>query len=198
MKKITTLGLAVFGLAAGAFAQGSVEIDNSIINPGVAIYTPGNYYTGTFGLDVYELNTTTLPSNINPYNGVNPLLGYNNMIADGYSLQASFVSQTMSSPGTFALGELKMPGVSPAGATVALALVAWDDGGNSPLTAPNMGVITFLNPTANYTLLPPPTPPLLSGWGTLNQDLVMGTPEPSSFALASLGVAAFMLNRRKK
>lgn len=201
MKKLTAISLALFAFSSGAFAQGgSINLDNSVITPNLTLYPPGILYSGTFGLDLYELNTTTLPSNINPYNGFDPFVGYNNMISDGYKLEASFINRTITpgNAGVFQLGEVVMPDVSPAGSTVALALVAWDNGGSGPLTAPDMGVITFLNPTAFPTGSPPPTPPDLTGWQALNEDLIMGTPEPSSFALTALGVAAFMLNRHKK
>jgi hypothetical protein len=178
-------------------AQGSINLDDSTITPGVA-YAPGNYYSGTYGIQAYELNTAILPGNINPYNGVSSVIAYNNMLADGYALQATFTGQNMINPGTFSLGELKMSAVSPAGSTEAIALVVWMGSGNSLATAPRGGVITFMNPTADYTLTPPPTPPSLTGWGALGQDLVLDAPEPSSLAFVGLSAAALMIFRRRK
>ena len=203
MKKIAAISLAVFGLSVGAFAQGSINLDDSSISPGVAVDTAGNYYTGTYGIQVYILNTTTLPGNINNLDGVNSSQAYANMLADGYTLQGSFTGKTMSNPGVFSLGELDMAGVSPAGSSVSIALVAWTGSGTSfPTSAPGKGgVISFVNPTANYTIPPPntPTPPFLTGWNSEGQDLIMTTvPEPTTFALAGLGAAALMVFRRRK
>jgi len=201
MKKIAAISLAVLGLSVGAFAQGSINLDDSTISPGVALDTAGNYYTGTYGIQVYVLNTTTLPGNVNSFDGVSSSTAYANMLADGYTLQASFTGKTMSNPGVFSLGEVDMAGVSPAGSSVSIALVAWTGSGTSfPTSAPGKGgVISFVNPTADYTAVPKPTPPFLTGWNSQGQDLIMTTvPEPTTFALAGLGAAALMVFRRRK
>jgi len=199
-KKIQTMViLTVAGWSAAALAQGSINLDDSTITPGVAIGTAGNYYSGTYGIQLYELNTSTLPGNINPYNGVFSLTAYNNMLADGYSLQATFTGKNMVNPGTFSLGEVDMPGVSPAGSTEAIALVVWVGSADSFAKAMTTGgVITFMNPTADYTAAPKPTPPFLTGWDALGQDLIMPVPEPTTLALTGLGAAALMMFRRRK
>lgn len=200
MKKIAVLSLAVFGLSVGAFAQGSINLDDSTISPGVANSAAGNYYTGTFGIQVYELNTATLPGNINSFSGNNSATAYANMLADGYKLESTFSGKTMSNPGVFSLGEVDMADVSPAGSSVSIALVAWTGSGTSfPGSGQNAGVLTFVNPTADYTAVPKPTPPFLTGWNSLGKDLIMTpVPEPATFALAGLGAAALMIFRRRK
>ncbi len=54
------------------------------------------------------------------------------------------------------------------------------------------GVVAFVNATADYTLVGGrPSPAGITGWDTsAGMDLVMtAIPEPSTFALAGLGVA---------
>jgi hypothetical protein len=204
MKKLAILSLAAVGLSAGAFAQGSVNLDDSGISPGVALTTAGNYYTGTFGLSVYVLNGA-VPGNINNLSGVNASGAFANMISAGYILEKTFTGLTMSNPGVFSLSEVHMPDVSPAGSTTTIALVAWTGSGATFGTAvgvvggPMGGTITFANPTVDYTQQPAPTPPDLTGWNALGKDLIMSqVPEPSTFALAGLGAAALMAIRRRK
>lgn len=121
------------------------------------------------------------------------------MLADGYALQATFTAQNMTNPGGFALGEIDMPGVSPAGSTEAMALVVWTGSGSSFGSSSSLsGVITFMNPTADYTAVPHPTPPSLTGWGAYGQDLILVVPEPNTFALAGLGATALLIFRRRK
>ena len=55
----------------------------------------------------------------------------------------------------------------------------------------------FNNPTANGALQPPPTPPFLTGWDS-SVGSVQLVPEPSTIALAGLGVGALLLFRRRK
>jgi hypothetical protein len=163
--------------------------------------TAGNFYSGAYGLQVYELNTATLPGNINSFDGVNSTTAYQNMLADGYTLQGSFTGKTITAAnaGVFSLGSLNMAGVSPAGGTVSIALVAWTGAGTSFPSSGNAGVITFVNPTSDYTATPTPTPKNLTGWGSLGKDLIMTpVPEPATFALAGLGAAALMIFRRRK
>ena len=189
----------MFGLTAGALAQGSINLDNSGIRPGLALHTAGNYYSGIYGIQVYILNAA-LPNNINIFSGLNSSIAFNNLIVDGYTLQATFTGQTLPADkaGTFILGEIDMPGVSPAGSSPSIALVAWVGSAPSFTAASVGGVITFVNPTADYTQIPKPTPKSLSGWDSLNQDLIMAVPEPSMISLTGIGAAALMIVRRRK
>ena len=59
---LAIVGAAAFALAAGAFAQGSINLDNSMLANGVAIGIPGNYYGGTYGMEVWELSGSTARS----------------------------------------------------------------------------------------------------------------------------------------
>lgn len=103
-----------------------------------------------------------------------------------------------STPGIIRLGELDMPLVAPYGATVVIALAMWDNAATSfdrQVLPGTTGVLAFVNPTADYTAVPTPVPPGLSGW---TSDLVIAAiPEPSTFALAAVGAAAWLLVRRR-
>jgi hypothetical protein len=204
MKKLALIGLAAFGLAAGAFAQGTVVIDNGNPGfPGLDLSTVGNFYSGAYGLQVYILNNggATVPGNINNFNGNNSPLAFANMLAAGYTLEHTYVNQTITpaNAGTISLGTLTLNDVSPAGANTTIALVAWQGSGATFNSAPNGGVITFANPTGNPNSAPPGTPANLTGWKALGTDLVMTpVPEPSILALAGLGAAALMGIRRRK
>ena len=126
MKRLALTGVATVTLALGSFAQGFIELNDAPDPGGVAIGTAGNYYSGTFGMEVWELNGTSVPAgiNLNPSAG-SGLTGYNAMMKDGFAKEATFAGQTMFS-GTFALGEVDMPDVTPAGSTVVLGLAVWN------------------------------------------------------------------------
>jgi len=176
-------------LALGALAQGSIDLDNSTNANGVAITNAGNYYTGTYGMEVWELSGVTnvpLGINLGPGSGQ---VAYGDMVAVGFKKEATFTNQTMTIPGAFTLGNLTMPDVTPAGSTVVLALAFWDTSDPSwvdmlncrsgnpvnplfPSTA-DCGVIAFLQPTANPDVSPTPEPPNLTGWTGAIGDLVM-------------------------
>jgi len=205
MKRILLTGLVLAGLSASVFAQGWFDLDTSSMNNGITTDTQGNWYTGTAGFEVWELNSATLPAGINSAaNGA----AYKMLQTDGFSMEQTLTGQSVAD-GVFTYGDIKMKDVSPAGSTVVVALAAWTGAATSWSTAvglPNAkaGVIAFVQPTSDYTAGPPtPTAPLFVGgastWTTPAQDLVMTTvPEPSMFALAGLGAAALLIFRRRK
>ena len=58
--------VAVFGVSLVALAQGSINLANELVpHGGLAVDNPGNYYVGTFGMEVWELNSTSIPAGIN-------------------------------------------------------------------------------------------------------------------------------------
>lgn len=190
-------------LVLGALGQGSlVAIDDAVNRNGVTTGTAGNYYTGTFGMEVWELSgATSVPPGID---GVNALAGYNAMAADGFKKEVTYANQTMFE-GTFSLGTANLYDVTPPGSTVVLALAVWNTSASSwaaMLSSANAstsaGVIAFLNYTVANTTQDP-TPASLIGWTTSIGDLVMtAIPEPSTFSLVGLGAAALLMFRHRK
>jgi hypothetical protein len=165
MKRLTLTCTAALALGTGACAQGIIDLDDSLNTNGVAIVYLGNYYTGTFGMEVWENNDTSayLPGiNDDGYYGLYWVLSSEG----GWNLEATFTNQTMSQ-GTFELGPVLLPDVRPAGATVALALVVWAGSAPSVYEATgDVGAIAFVNPTLTPPSAgqAPATPPALSGW----------------------------------
>jgi len=60
MKTVLIVGLACPGLAGRAFAQGYFDLDTSDAKNGVDLDKPGNWYSGSLGLEVWELNSGTV------------------------------------------------------------------------------------------------------------------------------------------
>jgi PEP-CTERM motif len=196
MKKLLT-GIALAGLTLAAVGQGSVAVDNQTAVGGIALDTPGNYYTGKYGLEIWA-KTGAIGANINSFNGVygGVVTAYANLAADGYVLAATFANKTMSAPGYLInVGTATAANVSPG--MNAVAVVAWTGSAASFNAAiygsARAGVYTFRN--GFYTV---PSPPTLLGDGWGSTDLIMGSPEPSTFALAGLGAAMFVGLRRRK
>ena len=180
MKTLALTGIAILAFSLVGLAQGVIDLDDSTNANGVAISTAGNYYFGTFGMEVWELSgATSVPPGINiaPASG-SGMAAYNAMVAAGFKKEATFVNQAMSPPGTFTLGDVTMPDVTPPGSTVVLALAVWNTSASSwagMLSNANEntagGVLAFLNPTANPGISPTPEPASLTGW--TSGDLVM-------------------------
>jgi hypothetical protein len=88
MKKLVLTAMAMLGLTLAAFGQSYISIDNTI-DPvgGIAIDTIGNYYTGTYGLEIWA-KTGAIGDNINSFNGQpgGAVIAYANLATDGYLL----------------------------------------------------------------------------------------------------------------
>jgi hypothetical protein len=202
MKAHLTTAFLLGSLIAGS-AQGVINMDNEASPYGLAVNAPGsaNWYSGAFGMEVWELNGTTVPAGVNldpaPGSGVR---GYEAMAAAGFAKEAAYVSQATAGPGGFELGELILNHVSPPGATVVLALATWNTGASSwsamlatATPATRAGILAFVQPTSTPDGGAPPVPPVLA----MDQDLVMtAIPEPCVAALAGLGGAVLLLARR--
>jgi len=201
MKKTVLTSLATMGLALGAFAQGAISLDNSTANNGVKLNGDSLYYSGTAGVQVWYQNGTTF--NLASINGQSPAAAYGALSADGFTLATTFTGATLSAGG-FSLGDLLIPGVTPAGSSVTLAIAAWQGSGATFNGANNGGVLAFYQPTRDYVGSPTlSSPDLTAGPGGFNTtDLtlapVSATPEPGTFALAGLGAAALLIFRRRK
>ena len=201
MKKTMLIAVVTIGLAVGALAQGTIALGNAFTQPLAAVDTdtPGNPYTGTFGIEVWGLNAAAVPPGINldpsPGSGV---AAYSALQADGFVLQATFAGWPMIS-GRFSGRSVILPTIP--GPEAVLALAVWNT--SAPSWAAMLGdagsdtragVIAFLNPVSDNTA-PPQSPAPLTGW---TADLVMTTiPEPSVLTLAALGGALLLLVRRR-
>ena len=200
MKKTVLIVVVTIRLAVGALAQGgTIWLHTPLAPPYPAVDTdtPGNHYTGTFGIEVWGLNAAAVPPGINL--GPSPGSGaaaYDAMQADGFTLQATFTGVAMSS-GLFDLGPVTLPTIP--GPEAVLALAVWDTSAHSweamlggADSDTRAGVIAFVNPVTIFTINPG-APARLTGW---TEDLVMTTiPEPSVLTVATLGGALLMLVR---
>ena len=199
MTKTMLIVVVSIGLAVGALAQGTIGLSSPGWPPSPAVDTdtPGNHYTGTFGIEVWGLNAASVPPGINldpsPGSGV---AAYSALQADGFVLQATFAGWPMIS-GRFSGSSVILPTIP--GPEAVLALAVWDTwapsweamlgGADSDTRA---GVIAFVNPVTVFTINPG-EPANLTGW---TEDLVMTTiPEPAVLTVATLGGALLMLVR---
>ena len=198
------IGLAAVGLTLSAFGQGAIFIDNNLANGYLSIGTAGNHYSGVFGLEVWYKNdpTSAADTAINSLNGRWPGLSYPLLTADGFTL-ATHINPTdpeaLANPAAGGIvsgfNELLIPGINRVGnpnGNALFAVVCWT--GNSSTFSAHGGMLTFNNPTADYTLQPPPSAPTMDNWSV---DLVMWVPEPGVFALAGLGAAVLLVFRRR-
>jgi len=190
---------ATLSLSLGAPAQSVFALDDTPLASGLALDAPGNWYRGTFGMEVWELNSPRIPAGINlgaaPGSGV---LGYNAMVAAGFVSEATYANEgTSPGPGYFELGQVLLPNVP--GATVVVALAAWNTSAPSwgamladANQATRAGILAFVQPTVPFD----PSLPLVPATLAMPQDLVLSAiPEPSGLALAGLGGALLLFLR---
>jgi len=172
-------GAALLALAATlpaphAAGGAALDMDDAAAIYGIALDKDGNYYSGTYGLELWVLNGTSVPASIN---SVTNVTAYGDLAAAGFTLAQTWSGQTMRD-GTFELGGVALPMVQPPGSEAVLALAAWTGGAANWAAAvvagAQGGVIAFANATVNGSLLPPPAPPdLEQGWNAYGPDLVM-------------------------
>ncbi len=187
MKRLALAGIVTLAFALGGFAQGIIDLDNSAGNYGLCVNGSGgrNWYSGTFGMEVWELSgVSAIPLGINfgPFELFegSGAVAYYHMVGAGFKKEATFANQATCGSASFCLGECDMPDVSPAGSQVVLALVAWNtsDASFSAMLArcdPNTcaGVVAFVNATGDPTASPPGTPQAITGWDSVGANLVM-------------------------
>src|SRR5215469_5487468 len=223
MKKLIISTIVASGMAVAAFGQGTVFLDNQA-NTGVFGGAGGTPFNGTSGDPVYSslvtkngliftpdpsaqaghLGYTSTDSqmlgidvNVAVWGGASATTA-TNLIA---SLTGSAITGDNANWGQLLISgsQSAIPG-STAGATIYLDVQAWEGNFASYYAAEagnefylgDTGV--FANASGGITASGPVNPPDLTGM----PDLFLGTPEPSTFALSSLGAAALFLFRRKK
>ena len=189
---------------SAVFAQGQFRLDNEVCTGGVAIVTPGGtlqYYTGTAGVEVWELNGTPNPAIINAINseqGWTAVSAYNLLAADGFMKETTLVGIQITDGVINIASAINMPDVSPAASTVTVALAMWNNASSSwanmlanATAATRAGVIALPQATANL----PAAPPVITTW---NQDLVWDVPEPGWLSLAGLGAVVLWRFRGRR
>jgi PEP-CTERM motif len=216
VKKFIITTVAVSALSLSALAQGSLNVNATVANdPGITLQGVNatsttlatTYFSGTMSLQVWFLAGTTVPANIDALNGINGTAAAALLGPDGFTevSTTTFGGSTVGSVngtisgGSFAFGgNIGLGSAVPTATQGVLALVGTAVGGAN---AGWIGVIDFVNSTGgNPTTVPAGTPATLTGWGALNQNLVLTSPvpEPSTMALAGLGGVAALLFRRRK
>lgn len=219
MKKAIITSLAAITLVTGAYGQGSILLDNGAANNGITKDSPGNWYSGTYGMEVWVRNGTNFNLNsINHYAGVDGgITAYSLLASGGFSLVATYTNQYIApiNAGIFQLGRLDIPIVNPAGSTITVALAAWI--GSGPTYASNIGtysgtfgtytysigngVVAFYTATTDYTQFPTPNPArITAGWNAAGVDLIMAPliPEPRTLTMMIAASCTFALKRRRR
>ena len=197
MKKTILTALAVTGIATGAFAQGSINLSDAPINPGVATDNATAWVTGSVTFQIWWLAGVGNQSAINAINAAdlagNGAQAISLLTTDGFTQEASGLTATVSG-GTFTynLNGVALPNI-PTATQNTFAIVG--------IFGALQGAIAFANGDGgNLAAVPAGTPANLDGWNTLGQNLILSpVPEPTTMALAGLGsLSLFLFRRRNK
>ena len=168
MKRLLAAGstLALVGLALRAPAVGYFALDTFSVTNRVDINSPGNRYSGTFGLELWMLNSANLPAGLNFVASQSGVAAYQSLSALGFLREQTFVDQSMDQ-GQLHLGTPWL-GDAPGGTTLVVALAAWNTsapswsamlaGANGSTRA---GLIAFVQPVTDPAGTPE-VPPRLS------------------------------------
>lgn len=203
MKQTILSAIAVIGLATGAFGQ-QLILDNLSGN--------GSSSATSLGLVYEKVGATTTVFDGNSYNlGVTVLLGTSvgSLTTIGtYTPLTDSKGYTGAATGQFQLGAggaaITVPGAA-AGQVAFVQLLIWDyDSPNSTGTYSSYAAavaggdytasVTFQNGTSNPSAGPPVPPPDFTGMPSVT---LMNVPEPTTFAIAGLGIASLLAFRRR-
>jgi hypothetical protein len=187
MKKLLLTGLLV-GLAAGAFAQGQVNLDNLENGNNSPTATTGGKFFFDFGTGAGPI-LANADFNASFYGGTDQA----NLQLLRTFAGANAVGVNGFGAGTF-VDPLGVAATVPGGtATAFFRIDVWTGPAASYDTRTLLGGSSgvFSNPVT----LPPGTPP---GFVNMPATVMTPIPEPSTFALAGLGAAALLIFRRRK
>jgi len=192
MKKLLLSGLLV-GLAASAFAQGQIALDNN----GNTSTSPTATSNGLFFFDADGPGGPVLPSLANTDFNVS---FYGGSDASSLVLLRTFSGSSAATGNLFGAGTFTDPQgvaatITGATATGFFRIDAWtgtatDFNASSGINLRGSSGV-FSNPIA----VAPTTPP---DFTSMPATILNPVPEPSTFALAGLGAAALLIFRRRK
>lgn len=203
MKK-TLVTLAVAAIAASSFAQGTLNVLNTLSTTfrsqiyGPQAGNPAESLTGN--------SPVGNPAGTTPYTG--PLLA-----GSGFTFAVYYGASTVTDPSGLSLlitapfrtgsaaglispiPDVPLPGI-PTLSTAKLQVRAWDNAGGTITSYENA---IFKGSSALFTSGPlgggVNFAPDMTGWTSFN---IYAVPEPSTFVLAGLGAAALLMFRRRK
>jgi hypothetical protein len=195
MKKLAITALIAVGMSVGAFAQSQFQVDNTANNslnpydtqngmvwindlsPGAPLLIDPNIYT-SLNAAVY---VGTTPGNLTLRA---TFTGANELVVLDYGLVFN-PNNTV----------YNVSGIGQNG-TAYIKLDVWLDGytENGPVGAATSGIFAQVTGGASIGGNPPTPPALLTSMPAL----IIPVPEPSTFALAGLGLAGLVIFRRRK
>jgi hypothetical protein len=178
MKKLVLAAFATVLLPTLVFAQGQVAF----------VSVPTGDPQGPY-------QRIWLASTLAPAPGTTTASLYWSATQNGTYTQIGGPVNVSTSSGRITAGVNATTGAATVGGTPAWFYVYGENAGLNV----NGRAINFSSPTSDPAAQPTPTPPYLTGWdSTVGQVLMTPVPEPSSIALAGLGMGALLLFRRRK
>jgi hypothetical protein len=191
-KLLVALAVSVMG-AAGAFAQGQLLFNN--LSGAASVTTSGGQYAGSqFSVGIYYqagIVGGTTDSFIQGATFFNP--GVNFFGAGGL-----FEANQDNGAGFFDAGAtVTIPG-APAG-TYTFSVVAWQGASSYAAALTTPGAYVGASSLFQINLVANPTPPNnITGLTPFTVGPAAVVPEPTTFALAGLGLASLLIFRRRK
>lgn len=183
MKKLILATLMAGLIPMLSLAQGTVNFGSGV--PGVQIVVQSDGVTPVptgFSAALYWAPLGSLEGQLSQLGATTTVFG-----GSGFIVGGTRTTGALTAPGTDALFQVRAWNGAYTSYEAALAGVPGTQAGKTAM---------FQNPTANPAASPPPAPAPLSGWTA--PLVVTPIPEPSTIALAGLGLASLLIIRRRK